>query len=76
MCSGIMCQSVQHHQRTLDGWTYGCDIRRWDRQVRDLEVLNSINVELRVDDTTFLAWLHSTCAELHDPFSKPDKIFA
>ena len=44
--------------------TYGRDIGRRDGEVRDLEALDAVHVELGVDDTALLTRLHRTGAEL------------
>ena len=44
--------------------TYGRDVGRRDREIRDLEALDAVDVELGVDDAAFLAGLHRTGAEL------------
>ena len=44
--------------------TYGRDVGRRDGEIRDLEALDAIDVELGVDDAALLAGLHRTGAEL------------
>jgi hypothetical protein len=52
--------------------THGMDIRRRDRQIRNLEVLDSVDVERRVDDAVLVAGLHGARPELRKiPVSQP-----
>ena len=46
--------------------TYGRDVGRRDGEIRDLQALDAVHVELGVDDAALLAGLHRTGAELRE----------